>query len=80
MLLCETDVYVSSFCYWIIIGGWANTESVIRECANGIPIPGTYPIEPPACAEKRASYIVISLKFPLHSNILFVEPLRVRVP
>ncbi|XP_076679005.1 receptor-type tyrosine-protein phosphatase F [Andrena cerasifolii] len=56
MLFCDSNTYESSFCYWIIIGGWVNTESAIRECAKGTPNPETYPIEP-ACAEKRASYI-----------------------
>ena len=49
------------------------------ECANGILIWPKRSTEP-ACVEKRANYIVIFFKFSLHSNIFFVEPLRVRVP
>ncbi|XP_034178249.2 uncharacterized protein LOC117603333 [Osmia lignaria lignaria] len=55
MLLCDDEDYETNFCYWIIIGGWNNTRSVIRKCAKGVPPPMTFPIEP-TCAKIRSSY------------------------
>ncbi|XP_026666745.1 receptor-type tyrosine-protein phosphatase T-like isoform X2 [Ceratina calcarata] len=60
ILLCDTEQYNLDFCYWIIIGGWSNKESVIRKCAMGVPQPMTFPIEP-TCAQIRASYFYETL-------------------
>ena len=32
---------VSSFCFYVILGGWVNKQSVIRKCENGIPEPAS---------------------------------------
>ncbi|XP_057328936.1 uncharacterized protein LOC130669842 isoform X2 [Microplitis mediator] len=37
-LLCEDKDYEHNFCYWLIIGGWNNTITGIRECRKGIPL------------------------------------------
>ncbi|XP_011502274.1 PREDICTED: receptor-type tyrosine-protein phosphatase T-like [Ceratosolen solmsi marchali] len=34
--LCNKD-NTSNFCFFIILGGWKNTKSIIRKCENGIP-------------------------------------------
>jgi hypothetical protein len=38
--LCNED-NISKFCFYIILGGWKNTKSVIRKCENGIPEPAS---------------------------------------
>lgn len=65
MLLCDNEHYESNFCYWIIIGGWNNTRSVIRKCAKGVPPPMMFPIES-TCAKIRSSYYVIFLIRSIH--------------
>lgn len=40
ILICNGKDYDRDLCYWIIIGGWNNTLSVIRKCTTGVPLPG----------------------------------------
>lgn len=35
-LICQNSDYRSSFCYWIIIGGWGNIRTGIRRCPDGV--------------------------------------------
>ncbi|KAK0158949.1 hypothetical protein PV328_009884 [Microctonus aethiopoides] len=35
-LICKNSDYRSSFCYWIIIGGWGNIRTGIRRCPDGV--------------------------------------------
>lgn len=37
LAICEGQNVIDSFCFFIIIGGWKNTRSVIRKCENGLP-------------------------------------------
>ncbi|XP_043262792.1 receptor-type tyrosine-protein phosphatase F-like [Colletes gigas] len=55
ILLCESEHYTTDFCYWIILGGWRNTISVIRRCATGVPILGQYSYTY-ECGQERNSY------------------------
>lgn len=44
-------------CYWIVIGGWENSKSVIRKCRGGVPTPGNYPRNS-ACATAQTTLYV----------------------
>ncbi|XP_058796277.1 receptor-type tyrosine-protein phosphatase S-like isoform X2 [Phymastichus coffea] len=35
--MCEGKNVIDSFCFYIILGGWKNTRSVIRKCEKGLP-------------------------------------------
>lgn len=54
ILICNKE-YTSGLCYWIIIGGWDNTKSVIRKCQEGVPAVGSYPDVKSDCATERDS-------------------------
>ncbi|GAB1866951.1 protein-tyrosine-phosphatase [Camponotus japonicus] len=56
ILLCNSKSYYHDFCYWIIIGGWNNTVSVIRKCATGVPLIGTWPEENSNCQKTQVSF------------------------
>ncbi|XP_066594942.1 receptor-type tyrosine-protein phosphatase F-like [Prorops nasuta] len=53
-LLCEDYDYLNNLCFWIIIGGWLNTKSIIRICSEGVPSPGHYPEG--NCSTAQSSY------------------------
>lgn len=36
IMICENEDK-TNLCYWVIIGGWQNTKSVIRKCLTGMP-------------------------------------------
>ncbi|EFN73959.1 Receptor-type tyrosine-protein phosphatase kappa [Camponotus floridanus] len=55
ILLCNSKNYYNDLCYWIIIGGWNNTWSVIRKCAMGVPLIGNWP-EDPSCKKTQVSF------------------------
>lgn len=56
------------YCYWIIIGGWQNTKSVIRRCPTGVPKYGVYPINS-ECAQIQASlYVRYAIYFCLETT------------
>ncbi|XP_076650147.1 receptor-type tyrosine-protein phosphatase delta [Halictus rubicundus] len=53
ILICWGDRCTTNSSYWIVIGGWNNTNrSVIRKCVNGVPKPNEYPIED-SCQQER---------------------------
>lgn len=52
ILICKNE-YQTSLCYWIIIGGWLNSKSVIRKCPAGVPPVGRYPSKS-ACTEQAS--------------------------
>ncbi|RLU27101.1 hypothetical protein DMN91_000900 [Ooceraea biroi] len=37
IIFCNGDNYTRDFCYWIIIGTWGNTRSVVRRCPIEVP-------------------------------------------
>ncbi|XP_071581545.1 uncharacterized protein [Temnothorax nylanderi] len=56
ILLCNGKDYKKDSCYWIIIGGWNNTLSVIRKCAMGVPLPGERLAEDSKCMKALDSF------------------------
>ncbi|XP_018393883.1 PREDICTED: receptor-type tyrosine-protein phosphatase U-like [Cyphomyrmex costatus] len=56
ILICNGTNYNKDSCYWIIIGGWFNTESIIRKCVTGVPLPGNFPAIGSKCREPLVSF------------------------
>ncbi|KAM0726010.1 Receptor-type tyrosine-protein phosphatase mu [Formica fusca] len=56
ILLCNGTNYNRDLCYWIIIGGWDNTLSVIRKCATGVPAAGEFPELNSDCSKAQVSF------------------------
>ncbi|XP_036138614.1 uncharacterized protein LOC105835724 isoform X4 [Monomorium pharaonis] len=56
MLICNGEDYNKDSCYWILIGGWNNTLSVIRKCVMGIPELGKEPPEHSECRNAQSSF------------------------
>lgn len=34
ILICKE--YKTNFCYWLIIGGWKNSRTMIKKCPTGV--------------------------------------------
>jgi len=58
ILICNGTNYLKDSCYWIIIGGWHNTLSVLRKCATGVPLLGEFPAAGSKCREPLVSFKV----------------------
>nr|XP_012230905.1 PREDICTED: uncharacterized protein LOC105677103 [Linepithema humile] len=56
IFLCNSKNYRTDFCYWIVIGGWKNTLSVIRKCTRGVPVPGQYTVQNSKCAQNQVEF------------------------
>ncbi|XP_012054080.1 PREDICTED: receptor-type tyrosine-protein phosphatase F-like [Atta cephalotes] len=56
ILICNGTNYLKDSCYWIIIGGWHNTLSVLRKCATGVPLLGEFPAAGSKCREPLVSF------------------------
>lgn len=52
ILICNGD-YLTNLCYWVIIGGWRNTKSVIRKCPTGVPPIREFPTPNSKCIIER---------------------------
>ncbi|XP_019695713.2 receptor-type tyrosine-protein phosphatase mu isoform X1 [Harpegnathos saltator] len=60
VLICNNS-YQDNLCYWVIIGGWFNTRSVIRKCLTGMPSIGTFPPLDSPCAIEHDKQIHTAL-------------------
>lgn len=58
ILFCNGMNYNRDLCYWIIIGGWDNAMSVIRKCAVGVPVIGTFPPKNSDCSKPQKFFKV----------------------
>ncbi|KYN42233.1 Receptor-type tyrosine-protein phosphatase mu [Trachymyrmex septentrionalis] len=68
ILICNDTNYLKGSCYWIIIGGWDNTLSVIRKCATGVPLPGEFPAAGSKCKEPLVSFKKIFIPYHLQHH------------
>lgn len=57
LALCNQPIVHTSYCYFVILGGWNNTKSVIRQCKSGIPDPVTK-LPEGDCMVTRAEHFV----------------------
>lgn len=76
ILICNGD-YLTNLCYWVIIGGWRNTKSVIRKCPTGVSPVGKFPALKTKCTIER-DYINVRYVISILAKFISLLVLRCR--